>query len=317
MGDLQTSPAMGIRRRGQVGVGHSQTWLPNRILLQPTFRGRRKANTHTHRTRQKPNSRGEDFGPAGQAGNCRGTGRDETALPVLFLSDQKTGRYLTSHPKSKTPELKIYQAKTLPYGNPESSFTPAQKGHVGGDRRLTGRLPAHHGLQRLPTVPDVPVCRTGLPVQGTPIRPVHSSQSFHKSRGSGSLLPQKERVTLYVYLDNWLVVGSSQSEASDNVHKSLQTLQELGWIVNEKCQDVSNPEDSVSWGDIGLFCRGCPIVTSDFVHCTCIRCMLVRVISRSLVVTDNLCGFFWKLREMMALFGISDVKISRTYGKYF
>ncbi|PIK38088.1 hypothetical protein BSL78_25078 [Apostichopus japonicus] len=138
---------MGIYWRGQVGVGHSQTRVQNRILLQPTFRGRRKADTHTHGPRQTLSPRRGNSGPAGQAGNYKSSGRDGTTLPVLLFSDQKTGRHLASHSKPKTPEHKTHQTKTLPYGDLKLNITPTQKGHVGGDRRLTGRLPAHLDTQ--------------------------------------------------------------------------------------------------------------------------------------------------------------------------
>ncbi|PIK45180.1 hypothetical protein BSL78_17939 [Apostichopus japonicus] len=239
---------MGIYWRGQVGVGHSQTRVQNRILLQPTFRGRRKADTHTHGPRQTLSPRRGNSGPAGQAGNYKSSGRDGTTLPVLLFSDQKTGRHLASHSKPKTPEHKTHQTKTLPYGDLKLNITPTQKGHVGGDRRLTGRLPAHLDTQRTPTIPSVPVRRTRLPVPGAPIRPSHGSQNLHESRGSSSRLPQKKRVTLYVYLDDWLVVGNSLSEATNNVHKTLQTLQELGWIVNQKKSRLSPPRRSSSSG---------------------------------------------------------------------
>ncbi|PIK59340.1 putative TBC1 domain family member 2A [Apostichopus japonicus] len=184
---------MGIYWRGQVGVGHSQTRVQNRILLQPTFRGRRKADTHTHGPRQTLSPRRGNSGPAGQAGNYKSSGRDGTTLPVLLFSDQKTGRHLASHSKPKTPEHKTHQTKTLPYGDLKLNITPTQKGHVGGDRRLTGRLPAHLDTQRTPTIPSVPVRRTRLPVPGAPIRPSHGSQNLHESRGSSSRLPQKKR----------------------------------------------------------------------------------------------------------------------------
>ncbi|PIK39743.1 hypothetical protein BSL78_23418 [Apostichopus japonicus] len=250
---------MGIHWRGQVGVGHSRTRISNRILLQPTLRGRRKTDTHTHRPRQTPNSRRGNSGPAGQAGNCGGTGRDGTTLPVLFLSDQKTGRHLASHPKSKTPQHKIYQAKTLPYGNPKYNITPTQKGHVGGDRRLTGRLPTHPSAQGSPTVSNVPVCRTGLPVQGAPVRPVHGPQSLHENSGSGSLLPQKERGHP-VRVPRRLVGGRELSVRGRRQRTQNAPYPPRAGLDREReeVSTISNSDDPVPWSDTRLLRRGSP-----------------------------------------------------------
>ncbi|PIK38121.1 hypothetical protein BSL78_25033 [Apostichopus japonicus] len=67
---------------------------------------------------------------------------------------------------------------------------------------------------------------------------------------------RRRGVTLYVYLDDWLVVGSSQSEAADNVHKTLHTLRELGWIVNEKKSRLSPTQTTQFLGAILDFSAG-------------------------------------------------------------
>lgn len=136
---------MGIHRRGQVGVGHNQHGYKIEFSSSLPFGGGGDRRLHP----QTPsNSRGGDFGSAGQTG----TRRDGTALLVLILSYIKTGLYLASHSKSKTPELKVYQAKTFPLVILEPSFTRAQKGHVGGNRRHMGTcLPSHSGAQKSQT----------------------------------------------------------------------------------------------------------------------------------------------------------------------
>ncbi|XP_071852375.1 uncharacterized protein [Apostichopus japonicus] len=242
-------PAMGIYWRGQVGVGHSQTRVQNRILLQPAFRGRRKADTHTHGPRQTLSSRRGNSGPVGQAGNYKSSGRDGTTLPVLFLSDQNTGRHLASHPKPKTPELKTHQTKTLPYGDLKLNITPTQKGHVGGERRLTGRLPAHLDTQRTPTIQD-------YQFRALPFGLATAPRVFTRVAGAVVAHLRKRGVTLYVYLDDWLVVGNSRSEATNNVHKTLQTLQELGWIVNQKKSRLSPSQTIQFLGAILDFTTG-------------------------------------------------------------
>ncbi|PIK40806.1 putative TBC1 domain family member 2A [Apostichopus japonicus] len=239
---------MGIYWRGQVGVGHSQTRVQNRILLQPTFRGRRKADTHTHGPRQTLSPRRGNSGPAGQAGNYKSSGRDGTTLPVLLFSDQKTGRHLASHSKPKTPEHKTHQTKTLPYGDLKLNITPTQKGHVGGDRRLTGRLPAHLDTQEHRRFLAFRYAEQDYQFRALPFGLATAPRTFTRVAGAVVAYLRKRGVTLYVYLDDWLVVGNSLSEATNNVHKTLQTLQELGWIVNQKKSRLSPPRRSSSSG---------------------------------------------------------------------
>ncbi|PIK35423.1 putative zinc finger protein [Apostichopus japonicus] len=250
---------MGIYWRGQVGVGHSQTRVQNRILLQPTFRGRRKADTHTHGPRQTLSPRRGNSGPAGQAGNYKSSGRDGTTLPVLLFSDQKTGRHLASHSKPKTPEHKTHQTKTLPYGDLKLNITPTQKGHVGGDRRLTGRLPAHLDTQRTPTIPSVPVRRTRLPVPGAPIRPSHGSQNLHESRGSSSRLPQKKRghplrISRRLVGSREQSIGSNQQRPQNAPDPSRTGLDR----EPEEITAITLPDDPVPRGHTGLHHRGSP-----------------------------------------------------------
>lgn len=45
---------------------------------------------------------------------------------------------------------------------------------------------------------------------------------------------RKRGVTLFVYLEDWLIVGESMEQTSDNFHKTLQVLYNLGW-VGEQC----------------------------------------------------------------------------------
>ncbi|XP_071814758.1 uncharacterized protein [Apostichopus japonicus] len=56
---------------------------------------------------------------------------------------------------------------------------------------------------------------------------------FTRVAGTVIAYLRKEGVTLYAYLDDWLIVGESKSNAAHNVQKTVQILQELGWIINQ------------------------------------------------------------------------------------
>ncbi|PIK47829.1 reverse transcriptase [Apostichopus japonicus] len=79
---------------------------------------------------------------------------------------------------------------------------------------------------------------------------------YRENSGAVVSYLRRRGVTLYVYLDDWLVVGSSQSEAADNVHKTLHTLRELGWIVNEKKSRLSPTQTTQFLGAILDFSAG-------------------------------------------------------------
>ncbi|XP_071816589.1 uncharacterized protein [Apostichopus japonicus] len=76
------------------------------------------------------------------------------------------------------------------------------------------------------------------------------------TRVAGAVVSYLRRRGVTLYLDDWLVVGSSQSEAADNVHKTLHTLQELGWIVNEKKSRLSPTQTTQFLGAILDFSAG-------------------------------------------------------------
>ncbi|PIK38825.1 putative TBC1 domain family member 2A [Apostichopus japonicus] len=68
-----------------------------------------------------------------------------------------------------------------------------------------------------------------LPFQGTPEAP----NVFRVAGATVSLLRERG-VVLYVCLDDWLIVGNSESETANSVYRTISTLQKLGWIVNDE-----------------------------------------------------------------------------------
>ncbi|PIK50722.1 putative TBC1 domain family member 2A [Apostichopus japonicus] len=58
-------------------------------------------------------------------------------------------------------------------------------------------------------------------------------RAFTRVAGATVSFLRRREVVLYVYLDDWLIVGNSRSETAD-VFKMVSTLQMLWWIVNEE-----------------------------------------------------------------------------------
>ncbi|PIK45634.1 hypothetical protein BSL78_17514 [Apostichopus japonicus] len=82
---------MGHFGRGQVGIGDDLTRVQDRVHLRPALReGEDLPNTH--RPRPTSSTRRGSISLAGKAGNCRGVGRGGTPLPLLPVSNTKTGR---------------------------------------------------------------------------------------------------------------------------------------------------------------------------------------------------------------------------------
>ncbi|PIK62609.1 hypothetical protein BSL78_00505 [Apostichopus japonicus] len=124
---------------------------------------------------------------------------------------------------------------------------------------LTGRLPTHPSAQGSPTVSNVPVCRTGLPVQGAPVRPVHGPQSLHENSGSGSLLPQKERGHP-VRVPRRLVGGRELSVRGRRQRTQNAPYPPRAGLDREReeVSTISNSDDPVPWSDTRLLRRGSP-----------------------------------------------------------
>ncbi|PIK58511.1 hypothetical protein BSL78_04592 [Apostichopus japonicus] len=184
---------MGHFGRGQVGIGDDLTRVQDRVHLRPALRGGGKTYSNTHRPRPTSSTRRGSISLAGEAGNCRGVGRGGTPLPLLPVSNTKTGRVLAPDLEPKTPQQKLRRTKTFPYGDPKFNPTPAQKGHVGGKRRPTGRLLTYTNTSTSPAVPSLPIRRKEIYIQVTPVRPVYGTKSLHKSGRNGNRLPQETR----------------------------------------------------------------------------------------------------------------------------
>ncbi|PIK45011.1 hypothetical protein BSL78_18146 [Apostichopus japonicus] len=181
---------MGHFGRGQVGIGDDLTRVQDRVHLRPALRGGGRPTPIPTDPVQQAALEGEVSALLAKRAIVEVSGE---AGPLLPVSNTKTGRVLAPDLEPKTPQQKLRRTKTFPYGDPKFNPTPAQKGHVGGKRRPTGRLLTYTNTSTSPAVPSLPIRRKEIYIQVTPVRPVYGTKSLHKSGRNGNRLPQETR----------------------------------------------------------------------------------------------------------------------------
>ena len=120
-------------------------------------------------------------------------------------------------------------------------------------RERSPRLPGLEGRvlpgARPPKFQEVSALRvTGdsVPVQGSLLRTVHCPQVFTRVFAAVSEWAHTLRIRLLRYLDDWLVLASSEAKARQHVQELLLLCHDLGIVVNEKKSDLV-PSRSASY----------------------------------------------------------------------
>ena len=87
---------------------------------------------------------------------------------------------------------------------------------------------------------EVPVRRDSLSVQGPMLRTVDCPSGLHSGVCSGICMGSLPRDSFpqVRYLDDWLVLASSEMEAKKNVQDLLSLCLSLGIVINEKKSDL-------------------------------------------------------------------------------
>ncbi|PIK45632.1 hypothetical protein BSL78_17512 [Apostichopus japonicus] len=137
-------------------------------------------------------------------------------------------------------------------------YTPTQKGHVGGDRRLTGRLPAHLDTQEHRRFLAFRYAEQDYQFRALPFGLATAPRTFTRVAGAVVAYLRKRGVTLYVYLDDWLVVGNSigsQQQRPQNAPDPSRTGLDR---EPEEITAITLPDDPVPRGHTGLHHRGSP-----------------------------------------------------------
>ncbi|PIK35428.1 putative TBC1 domain family member 2A [Apostichopus japonicus] len=236
---------MGNYGRGQVGVGDDLTRVPNRIHLQSTFRGWRKTDPITHGPRPRSGARGGNYSPAGKAGNCRGIGRGGTPLPVLSFSNKKMGQILASHPtvNLKTLNKNCIDAKRFCMETLNLILPLLRKGIWAASVDLQDayrylHIPIHRHHQRYL---GFQYAGREFTFRALPFSLSTAPRAFTRVAGTVISHVRKRGVMLYAYLDDWLIVGESESNASDNVQKTVQTLRSQSLRTEDRSRNDHSP----------------------------------------------------------------------------
>ena len=92
------------------------------------------------------------------------------------------------------------------------------------------------------------LCVTGdsVPVQGSLLRTIHSPQVFTRVFAAVSAWAHTRGIRLLRYLDDWLVLASSETKARQHVQDLLLLCHDLGIVVNEEKSDLV-PSRSASY----------------------------------------------------------------------
>ncbi|PIK54168.1 putative TBC1 domain family member 2A [Apostichopus japonicus] len=247
---------MGIYWRGQVGVGHSQHGYKIEFSSSPPFGGGgRQTLTPTDPVKrlalegeilallakQAITRVPEETGPLFRSSFFLTKKRDGTWRPILNLKPLNTKHIRPKHFRMETLNLilpllrKGMWAATVDLRDAYLHIL-IHKEH----RRFLAFRYAEQDYQ----------------FRALPFGLATAPRTFTRVAGAVVAYLRKRGVTLYVYLDDWLVVGNSLSEATNNVHKTLQTLQELGWIVNQKKSRLSPSQTIQFLGAILDFTTG-------------------------------------------------------------
>ena len=95
---------------------------------------------------------------------------------------------------------------------------------------------------------EVHVGGDGLPVLSPVFRPVDRPPGLHQGLRSRVSVGTLSRIRLLRYLDDWLVLSSSEREAKQAVQSLLSLCRTLGIVINEKKSDLMPSHTAKSLG---------------------------------------------------------------------
>ena len=110
---------------------------------------------------------------------------------------------------------------------------PPDRG-VGSIHRFQGRLLPHTNCKPFLEVLKTSCTRTNIPVQGTTIWSVNSTNGVHCSGQRGQTDGTAEGIRIHQYLDDWLVRARSHQTCLQHTQTLVTIYQDLGWLVNRE-----------------------------------------------------------------------------------
>ena len=85
---------------------------------------------------------------------------------------------------------------------------------------------------------EIHVGGDSLPIQSPVLRSVDCSQVFTRAFAAVSAWAHARGIRLFRYLDDWLVLSSSEKKAKESIRELLSVCRTLGIVINEKKSDL-------------------------------------------------------------------------------
>ena len=134
---------------------------------------------------------------------------------------------MASHHRPVDPK-RLCHLVSLPHGDSTVSPSFHPSGRLDDLPGPAGRLPAGSCSSRFASLPSIRDARKGVPVQGPLFRSDDRAPSFHEDYGSRF----RYGVRMLRYLDDWLILASSELACLQSRDRLLTVCTELGIQVN-------------------------------------------------------------------------------------
>ena len=158
----------------------------------------------------------------------------DTSSPAFYSLRTQTRWLLLPNYRSQGPEP-VPGGTVFQDANPVLDSSSVTNPGMDDQNRFEGCLPTYHSTSKYPQV--LPACGklSDLPVQGTSIWPLYSTQGVYKDSGTCSTAPWVLGYTDSSNLD-WIFRASSPLQAQPHAQRTLQLSKTLEWTVNwDKC----------------------------------------------------------------------------------
>ena len=135
------------------------------------------------------------------------------------------------HHRPLDPE-RLRHLVSLPHGDSTVSPSFHPSGQLDGLPGPAGRLPAGSGSSRFASLSSLRGRRKDVPVQGPLLRSDDRTPSLHEDYGPSFRHPPQVWVRMLRYLDDWLILASSEIACLESRDRLLTICTELGIQVN-------------------------------------------------------------------------------------
>ncbi|XP_071810706.1 uncharacterized protein [Apostichopus japonicus] len=163
----------------------------------------------------------------------RTTGREGLLFRSSFFLTPQKKEVLEADSEPAAIKQSVYKTKTLQDGNTVHHRTiPHERdvGMNGGSERRLLTIPIHPKHQRFLAFG---YGGTDFKFTALPFGLSTAPRVFTRVAGAAVKELRRRGIPLFVYLDDWLILGDSYQDARRNVTLTTDLLFRLGWLVNE------------------------------------------------------------------------------------